>query len=70
MSGRVCCGFGGVSLSCVWDRFWRFWGSEFLLCLGAFCVVLGSEILLCVGEFGAGLGELVFCCVCERLVWV
>ena len=36
------CGFGLVSLRCVWER------------LGRDC---GSEFVLCVGEIGAGLGE-------------
>ena len=40
--GTVWCGFGGVSVCCVWDSLVWVWGSE--------CV-------LCVGQFGVGLGE-------------
>jgi len=69
----VWCGFGGVSLCCVWESFVSVWGSEYVLCVGQFvagfggvslcCVceslvwVLGSEFVLCVGEYGAGLDE-------------
>ena len=42
MCGTVWCGFGGVSVCCVWDSLGR---------------VFGSEIVLRVGEFGVGLGE-------------
>ena len=54
MCGTVLCGYGGVSLCCVWDS------------LGYLCV---SEFSLCVREFGVGL-EMSVCCVWERLVRV
>ena len=40
VSGRVWCGFGGVSVCCMWDSFGRGWGSDFLLCVGQFGVGL------------------------------
>jgi len=40
--GRVWCGFGGVSVFCVWE---------------SLVFVFGSEYVLCVGEFGVGFGE-------------
>jgi len=52
--GTVLCGFGGVSLCCVWEKF---------------VLVSGSEYVLCVRLFVPGLGEFVLC-VCESLVWV
>ena len=42
MCGTVCCGFGEVSLCCVWDSLVWIWGSE--------CVFF-------VGQIGVGLGE-------------
>jgi len=53
--GRVWCGFGGVSVCCVWESLVWVWGSE--------CV-------LCVGQFGACLEVVSVCCVWESLVWV
>jgi len=32
----------GVSLFCVWERMVCVWGSEFVLCVGQFCVGLGE----------------------------
>jgi len=40
--GRDWGGFGGVSLCCVWDSLGRVWGSEVVLCVGAFGVGLGE----------------------------
>ena len=71
--GTVSCGFVGVSLCCVWERFVSVWRSEYVLCVeqcvagfggvNLCCVceslvwVLGSEFVMCVGEYGAGLEE-------------
>ena len=55
MCGTVLCGFGGVSVCCVWGS------------LGRVC---GCEFVLCVGEFGAGFMVLCLCCVWDSLLWV
>ena len=54
--GTVCCGFGGVSLCCVWDIFVWVWESECLLCVGQFCVGLVECGVLYVVEFCVGFG--------------
>jgi len=68
--GRDWGGIGGVSLCCVWDSLGRVWGSDFVLCVGAFGVGLGECVCAVCGRVWAGLGELDFCRVWERLVWV
>ena len=57
MCGAVWCGFGGVSVCCVWDSLVWVWGSECVLCVGQFGVGLGSECVLCVEQFVVGLWE-------------
>ena len=52
--GKFCCGFGGLSLCCVWDRVICVRGSECVLCVGQFIAGLGSECVLLVGMFGVG----------------
>jgi len=40
LCGIVWCRIGGVIVCCVWESLVRVWGSEFVLCVGQFCVGL------------------------------
>ena len=82
MCGTVLCGFGGVSLCCVWESFVWVWGSEFVLCVGQFCVGLwelvcavcgkvlcgfgGVSVFYVCGTVWCGFGGVSLCCVCLR----
>ena len=70
MCGTVWCGFGGVSIFCVWDRLLRVWGSEFVLCVGQFGVGLGECVCaVCGTDLGVS-RRVSLCCVWESLVLV
>ena len=69
--GRVWGGFGGLSFCCVWESLGRFWGIEFLLCVGEFGAGLGECVCSVCGAVFCGIVGVSVCCVWDSLerVW-
>jgi len=82
--GKVCFGFGGVIVFCVWESFCGILGASVCCVYDSLVWVWGIECVLCAGQFGVGFGERVcavcgivwwrfvgvsVCCVLENLVW-
>ena len=73
MCGKVWCGYGSVSVCCLWDSWVWVCERECMLCVGLIvvglwervCAELGricygfvrSECVLCVGQIGVGMGS-------------
>jgi len=51
---RVCCGFWGENMCCVWDSFVWVRGLSVCRVWESLVWVWGRDCVLCVGEFGVG----------------
>ena len=68
--GTVWCGFGGVSVCCVWESLVWVCGSECVLCVGQYGVGLWERVCAVCRTVWYGFVGVSVCCVWGSLVWV